>query len=576
MTNEHAEIWDTSVPDWEDRIIAGRSLIPDLPLFDEPAEKALRIFDRLRVPDLEGTPLRRDVSPPWVREYIATVFGSYNPATKRRMLREFFLMIPKKNTKSDLAATIILIAIILNERPLAEAVLIAPSHNVAEIAMDQIAGMIALDPVLGGPDGIGKEGGLFLVQAHKKKITHKNTKATIEIESADGDIVTGSKKAYVLVDETHALAAKHKAPKVMLELRGGLKSRPEGFFLQITTQSKEEPTGAYKKELMEARAVRDGRVRAPTLAVLYEFPRKMQKSEAWKDENNWPLVNPSLGVSTFLEDLRVDFAKAERSGPEDVALFASQYLNVEVGLGLHSERWNGADFWLDCVEENLDLEAIIARSEVAVVGVDMGGADDLAALCVMGRCRETKVRLAWSRAWCLPYVLERRKEIAQKLIDLSADGDLIIDDDPVSHVDQMVAICAQLRSAGLLPEEHAFGLDPWGVAALEDALIADGFDLAQIGHVSQGYKLSGTIKGCEKRLNNRTLKHCGQGILNFAVANAKAETKGNNVYITKAKAGSAKIDPLLAMFNASMLMDQNPAANSVDLDAFLARPVMVA
>ena len=47
-----APAWRTSVPDWEQRIRDRRSLIPDLPLYDAVAEKALRIFKRLRVPDL--------------------------------------------------------------------------------------------------------------------------------------------------------------------------------------------------------------------------------------------------------------------------------------------------------------------------------------------------------------------------------------------------------------------------------------------------------------------------------------------------------------------------------------------
>ena len=100
------QLWDTSLPDWDVRIQTGQSLIPELPLFDASADRALAIFKRLRVPDLIGTPTYGEVCEPWVFDLVRAIFGSYDPETKRRMLREFFLLIPKKNGKSAIAAAI--------------------------------------------------------------------------------------------------------------------------------------------------------------------------------------------------------------------------------------------------------------------------------------------------------------------------------------------------------------------------------------------------------------------------------------------------------------------------------------
>jgi phage terminase large subunit-like protein len=44
----------------------------------------------------------------------------------------------------------------------------------------------------------------------------------------------------------------------------------------------------------------------------------------------------------------------------------------------------------------------------------------------------------------------------------------------------------------------------------------------------------------------------------WAVGNAKVEPKGNAITITKQTSGSAKIDPLMATFNAVALMAMNP------------------
>lgn len=49
----------------------------------------------------------------------------------------------------------------------------------------------------------------------------------------------------------------------------------------------------------------------------------------------------------------------------------------------------------------------------------------------------------------------------------------------------------------------------------------------------------------------------------WCVGNAKVEPKGNAILITKQASGTAKIDPLMAFFNAVQLMALNPEASAV-------------
>jgi phage terminase large subunit-like protein len=46
----------------------------------------------------------------------------------------------------------------------------------------------------------------------------------------------------------------------------------------------------------------------------------------------------------------------------------------------------------------------------------------------------------------------------------------------------------------------------------------------------------------------------------WAVGNARVETKVNAILITKQASGSAKIDPLMALFDAASLMALAPQA----------------
>jgi phage terminase large subunit-like protein len=44
----------------------------------------------------------------------------------------------------------------------------------------------------------------------------------------------------------------------------------------------------------------------------------------------------------------------------------------------------------------------------------------------------------------------------------------------------------------------------------------------------------------------------------WCVGNAKVEPRANSMLITKQASGSAKIDPLMALFNAVTLLSLNP------------------
>lgn len=544
--------WRTACPDWEARILARRPIIPDLPLFQEPADRALRIFKRLRIPDVVGKPTYGESCAEWTFDLVRALFGSFDERILRRMIREFFVLIPKKNAKSSIAAAIMVVAAIMNIRPDAELLLIAPTKKIADIAFKQAVGIINADPELQKA---------FAVQTHQRTIARIDEKvpSTIAVKAADADVITGSKATFVLVDETHVFASRARAADVFVEIRGSLASRPDGFLLQITTQSKEPPAGVFKAELSIARDVRDGLVELPLLPVLYELPARVAQNGGWKDERTWPCVNPNLDRSVDAAFLRDELIKAEREGPEKLALIASQHFNVEVGLALHNGRWRGADYWLEAADKTLTLEVLLERSEVVTIGIDGGGLDDLLAIAVIGRDRRNREWLVWAHAWANPKVLELRKDIASLLRDFEAEGSLTICTVP-ADIEQLGEIVRQVIGSGLLPEKNAVGLDPNNVGAIIEQLTAIGVTDKQLRRLMQGSALSPAWWGLERKLSDETLWHCGSGLLAWSIGNAKAEARGNAIMITKQISGRSKIDPLIAIGCGAILMSWNPQA----------------
>jgi len=545
--------WTTACPDWAVRLRAGESIIPP-PIFPEQAEHALAIFKELKIVDAPGSPTFGESCAEWVFDLVRCIFGAYDAESGRRLIVEFFVLLPKKNSKSTVAAGIMLTALILNWRQSAEFSVLAPTVEVANNAYTPARDMVQKDDELDA---------LMHVQSHVKTITHRESNAILKVLAADQNTVGGKKAVGTLVDELHLFGKMPSAENMFREALGGLASRPEGFVIWLTTQSDEPPAGVFKQKLDYARQVRDGEIVDPAFVpIIFEHPPEMVASGDCLLLENMAMVNPNMGFSVDQAFLEREFSKAELAGGESFRGFMAKHANVEIGLNLRSDRWAGADFWEAAVDKTITLESLIERSEVAVIGIDGGGLDDLLGLTVLGRERETGRWLLWCHAWVHEIALERRKEIAPRLLDFQKQGDLTIVKRPGDDVIAVADLICKVRDSGLLPDEKSIGVDAAGIGAIVDELITEerGIEMKHIVAISQGYKLNGAIKDTERKVAGGELLHAGRPMMAWCVGNARIEDKGNAILITKQASGKAKIDPLMSTFCAVSLMALNPAA----------------
>ncbi len=550
--------WSCAVPDWRERLAAGRSLLPDLPLNAAEAARGVKVFNSLRLPDVPGQPTFGEAAAPWFAEsVVAPLFGSVQVGADGRPIRrinDVFLLVPKKNNKTTGGAGLMLTATMLNRRPAARFGLFGETQEISEIAFQAAVGMISADVDL-------KK--LFHVRDHLKELIFRPTRASLKITTFDPAVATGGKFAGWLLDEGHRLGKVSYASKVVTQLRGARVAIQEAFGVIITTQSDEPPAGFFKEELAFARGVRDGTVLKPGyLPLLYEFPPEVQadKREPWRATALWRQVLPSLGRPVSLEILESDYAAARQKGEKGEREWLSQHLNIEIGVAVNYDGWEGAAHWEAAETEPLPLDEFLALCDCVTAGGDGGGLDDLLGLTLIGRLKDGSGWISWSRAWCDANVLKLRPAIAGKLQELHDAGDLRIIDRLGEDVAEFADILEQVHLSGLLPEQAGIGLDPVGVAAIVDELHARGIPTETIVSVPQGYRLSGTIKGAARKLADGTLRPMRQAMMRWCAGNARTELRGNALLVTKQISGQSKIDPLIALFNAFDLMARNPEA----------------
>ncbi|MCK1693715.1 terminase large subunit [Bradyrhizobium sp. 144] len=578
--------WSTACLDWKERIVNRQSLVTFDALFPEEAEAALSIFRDLILVDVPGRPTISECCLPWVYDLPRILFGSYDaegisdPANLgRRLIRYFLLHVAKKNTKSTLAAGVMVTALLRNWRESGEFYILAPTKEVADNSFFPARDMIRADEELLK---------LLHVQDSQRLITHRTTGAFLKVAAADSETVSGKKTIGLLIDELWLFGQRANAESMIREAEGGLNSRPEGFVIYLTTQSPKPPAGIFDQKLKDFRDIRDGKLVDPqSLPIIYEFPEEMIKSKAYEKSENWFIPNPNWGKSVDPNFLIGKRAEAARSGKASLIDWDAKFLNVQAGMSQRADGWAGAELWDRGSDTSLTLEAILDRSEVVTMGLDGGGLDDLLGIGVVGREKGRKRWLGWAHALISTIGLYRRKANINEYRKFLAAGDLTIfrfhnkDAEEAESDPDVSALLAefppQISVEGELPFDIRFvvdlvervrdggllaqvGVDAAGIGAIVDALA--GIDITQdaetLDAVRQGIGLMGAYKTVERKLGDRTFLHCGSELLNWCVGNARVVLTSTASRIAREEAGFGKIDPLIALFNAAHLMTLNP------------------
>lgn len=456
-----------------------------------------------------------------VRDLIIPVFGMVDDLG-RRLVRNCYVEIPRKNGKTELAAGLALYLLCADGEPGAEVYSAASDQEQAGIIFRAAAHMVRTNRYLSKT---------CRIMDTMKRIIHMPTGSIYHALSSEAATKHGYNPHAVIYDELHA------APDRELwdVLQTGMGSRRQPLMLSLTTAGFDRESICFEQHDYSARIL-EGAVDDPSHhAVVYG----MKPGEDWKDREVWKRCNPNLGISVKLEFLEAQFRRALEM-PSYQNTFRRLFLNEWTE---QAERWLTLEDWDACDEETSPpdlLEALPPGVPRVFAGLDLSATTDLTALAVtfdedgdaIMRWKfwmpEERVREATERDR-VPY----DKWVEQGWID-TTPGRVIDQDFIEAYVEKLEARTAV--------EELAY--DPWNATQLVVNLEEKGKTLVEVKQTPA--HMSPASKGFEREMLARKIKHGRNPVMRWMVGNAaKREDANGNIKPVKATR-RGRIDGLIA------------------------------
>ncbi|MCW2365558.1 phage terminase large subunit-like protein [Sphingobium sp. B7D2B] len=297
---------------------------------------------------------------PWQVWILAGIFGFVDPETRLRKVREAFLLIPRKNAKSTLAAGIGLYMGFLDNEEGAEVWIGANSKTQADACFVPARQMVVKTPQLMQAAGIK-------VQA--ESVFSPRTGSFLR--SMIGKPGDGSNPHCAILDEAH----ENDSSEQYDTMKTGMGAREQPLLLTITTAGF-NLAGPCRQLQIDAEAVLAGTVRNDALfAAIYTI----DPDDDWRDFEVWKKANPNYGVSVLPDNLE-GYHRDAINLPAKKATLLTKHLNVWQNA---TNGWLDQQDWLAC-KSDATLESL--RGRPAYIGFDLSTQTDITALalCVTG------------------------------------------------------------------------------------------------------------------------------------------------------------------------------------------------
>lgn len=521
---------------------------------EEEAEKIIKWFSYLRHSKgvLAGQPIKLIT---WQKFVLCQIYGWRDKKTGYKRFKNAFIMVGRKNAKSQMQAGCILYEMSTQStknREIYECYCAGVKKEQSKIIFNECVNLLRGSP-------LAKK-----FRITKTEIIHKKTGSYLKpLNKEDGQKGDGTNPAVLIIDEYH-----QHATTEFYDLFLGSNVK-EGICMIITTAGINLNSPCYTQEFKYCVEILENVAKNDRYFVDI---LDIDKYDDVTDSRIWQKANPiRCSYEKGIEDLDTYF-KVAKDIPEKMNTFKTKCLNIWVQAG--ENRYIDMDKWKSCIVDSLDID--ISNKSV-YVGFDMSAKIDLTSVSfiVPMYMNNTRKYILFSHSF-----IPNKEKLKERIIkdkqpyDLWAEkGYITITNTPVVDQNVVLEYVEDFCSKKNLNVE-CFCFDIHNASKLMLECSEKGYIVEE---VYQSHKsLNESTSGFREEIYNNNIICEYNPVLNYAIANAIIKTNNGLIKIDKDKSTS-RVDPVdatLCAFKLAYYHKDNKSDNYLNeylsiMDSFL-------
>ncbi len=483
-----------------------------------------------------GQPVTLEPFQVWI---IANIFGFLNAKTRLRKHRSAFILLPRKNGKSLIAAGIALYMTFADNEAGAEGYCGASNLAQANEVFTPAKRMAELSP--GFVDAFG-------VEVMAKSIYSQDSGSKfVPVIAKTKD---GSSPHIAICDELHQA----KDATQIQAFRTGMGARRQPLLLVISTAGF-HLAGICRTEQLDAEAVLKG---SAVDDRLFSAIYTIDQDDNWREFDCWRKANPNLGVSITEEYLRGEYEKALQS-PANQAFARTKYLNQWVAA---SNGWLNQVHWAKAGEDCPSYDDLKGRP--AFMGVDFATRQDLVGIGVVVPLDDgRRAMFSWS---FVPEGAVEDSPNAPSYVKWRDDGSLIVTQGTASSFAEIEAKMLEICQHFAIKE---IVVDDYQGENTRQKFEAMGFSTSKFAQQSY-VEWTITMDDFEADLKNGNLAHTNNPVMDWCAANVCAYMVGKSRKPAKTSKGSHdKIDCIVSLLFGYAASNVTPPPAPLPVESML-------